>query len=152
MPPPEGVRAIALLEAAKGALVILVGFGLFLLVHRDAQVFAEHLVKHLHLNPAHHYPQIFIATMANVSDARLQLLSAGAAGYAAVRFVEAYGLWRGRLWAQWFGAVGGAIYIPFDIFELVKHPRPLSVGALVVNVAVVAYLVRALRRRERKGE
>jgi uncharacterized membrane protein (DUF2068 family) len=150
MRPSEGVRAIALLEAAKGALVIVVGFGLFFLVHRDAQTFAEHLVEHLHLNPAHHYPQIFIATITNVSDARLQLLSAGATAYASVRFVEAYGLWRGRRWAQWFGAVSGAIYIPFEIYELLKHPRPLSVGALVVNVVVVAYLVRALRRQDMK--
>ncbi|MCZ7627423.1 MAG: DUF2127 domain-containing protein [Candidatus Methylomirabilis sp.] len=41
-----------------------------------------------------------------------------AAGYASVRFVEAYGLWLERRWAEWFAAVSGGIYIPFEIYEL----------------------------------
>ena len=142
-----GIRAIAVLEAAKGALVIVAGFGLLLLVHRDAQAFAEALVAHLHLNPAQHYPRIFITAMAHVSDARVQLLGAGAALYAIVRFVEAYGLWRARRWAEWFGAASGGIYIPFEIYELLLHRSGLSAAALAVNVIVVAYLARALRHR-----
>lgn len=147
MQTPRGLRAIALLEAAKGALVIVAGFGLLLLVHRDAQAFAEQLVGHLHLNPAHHYPQVFVAAMAKLTDARLQLLSAGAMAYAAARFAEAYGLWRGRRWAEWLGAGSGAIYVPFELYELAARPAWLSVAALIVNVAVVTYLLDALRRR-----
>ncbi len=147
MQTPRGLRAIALLEAAKGALVIVAGFGLLLLVHRNAQAFAEQLVGHLHLNPAHRYPQVFVAAMAKLTDARLQLLSAGAMTYAAVRFAEAYGLWRERRWAEWLGAGSGAIYVPFEIYELVTRPAWLGVAALIVNVVVVAYLLDALRRR-----
>ena len=91
-----GVRALALFEAAKGVLVIMAGFGLLAIVHRDAQHLAEALVRHMHLNPARHYPRIFINAAGRLTDHRLHLLAAGAFAYATVRLVEAYGLWRIR--------------------------------------------------------
>lgn len=141
------VRAVALLEAAKGALVILAGFGALSLIHRDVQRFAERLVAHLHLNPAKHYPQIFMDAAAHLTDARLWMLAAFAATYGLVRFVEAYGLWLGRRWAEWFAAVSGAIYVPFELYELIHRLTWLSLGALVVNLLVVGLMIHALFRR-----
>jgi len=140
------VRAAAAVEALKGALVLVAGFGVLSFVHRDAQHVAEQMVAHLHLNPASRYPRIFIDAAASFSDARLWLLTALAGTYASVRFVEAYGLWRGRRWAEWFAAVSGAIYVPFETYELATSVNWLSVGLLLVNVAVVGLMVHALRR------
>ncbi|MGA9666167.1 MAG: DUF2127 domain-containing protein [Gallionella sp.] len=143
----KSVRAVALLEAAKGTLVILAGFGALSLVHRDAQRFAERLVAHLHLNPAKHYPQIFLDAAAQLTDARLWMLAAFAATYGLVRFVEAYGLWLERRWAEWFATVSGAIYVPFELYELVHRVSWISLGALVVNLLVVGLMIHALSRR-----
>ena len=120
------VRAVALLEAAKGALVLLAGFGALSLIHQDAQRLAEQLVGHLHLNPASRYPRIFVDTAAHLTDARLSLFATLAATYALVRGVEGYGLWRHRRWAEWFAAVSGGIYIPFELYELFKGAAWLS--------------------------
>ncbi|UUZ68137.1 DUF2127 domain-containing protein [Polaromonas sp. P2-4] len=57
---PDGVRAVAALEAAKGILVLLAGFGLLSLIHHNAQQLAAQVLGHLHLNPANRYPRIFI--------------------------------------------------------------------------------------------
>jgi uncharacterized membrane protein (DUF2068 family) len=141
---PGTVRAVALLEAGKGTLVILTGFGALSLVHRDTQRFAERLVGHLHLNPAKHYPRIFIDTMAHLTDARLWMLATLAATYGLVRFVESYGLWRKRRWAEWFAAASGGIYIPFELYELFHRITWLSLGALAVNVLVVGLMINAL--------
>jgi len=62
------------------------------------------------------------------------------------RFVEAYGLWRQRRWAEWFAAVSGAIYIPFELYELLKGVTWLPLGALLVNVFIVGIVVNALLR------
>jgi len=140
------VRAAALFEATKGALVFLAGFGVLSFIHHDAQRIAERLVAHLHLNPASHYPRIFIDTAANLTDARLWTLATMAGTYGLVRFVEAYGLWRGRRWAEWFAAVSGGIYIPFEIYELLKRVSWLSLGTLLVNVLIVGLMVNALRQ------
>src|SRR5574340_1644507 len=122
------VRAVALFEAAKGALVLLVGFGLLSLIHHDMQLFAERLITHAHLDPASRYPRIFLDLADRVTDSRLALLAAGAALYSTVRFIEAYGLWHARAWAEWFAALSGAISVPFELFELQKRVNWLSVG------------------------
>ncbi|MDH3437223.1 MAG: DUF2127 domain-containing protein, partial [Betaproteobacteria bacterium] len=115
-------------------------------IHHDAQRLAERLVGHLHLNLANDYPRIFVEFAAKLTDARLGTLAALAAGYACVRFIEAYGLWRGRRWAEWFAAVSGGIYIPFEIYELFRGVAWLSLGALLVNVLVVGLMINALFR------
>ena len=147
------IRAIALLEGAKGAVVLLAGFGVLSLVHRDAQHVAEEIVRHLHLNPAKHYPQIFLHAAGRLTEARLWWLVAGALAYCAVRFVEAYGLWRQRGWAEGFAAASGAVYLPFELLKLVHGDRVVAGIALAVNVIVVAFMVHALwSRRRAKAE
>ena len=134
------VRAVALFEAAKGALVLLAGFGSLSLIDHDAQRLAEQLVGHLHLNPAKHYPRIFIDTAAHLTDAHLWLVATLAAVYGLVRFVEAYGLWRGRRWAEWFAAVSGGIYIPYPIFAQVEGKRARTGIVLAASGAPVSGL------------
>lgn len=143
------VRAVALFEAAKGALVFLAGFSALSLIHHDAQRLAEQMVAHLHLNPANRYPRIFLDTAAHLTDARLWVLASLAATYGLVRFVEAYGLWRGRRWAEWFAAVSGGIYMPFELYELVGGATWLSLGALLANIFIVGLMINALLREHR---
>ncbi len=137
---------VATFEAAKGVIVLAAGLGLFELMHQDVQAAVERLVRHLHLNPASHYPRIFIDASVWLDDAHLRMLAVGALIYAAVRFVEAFGLWRERCWAEWFGAISGSIYLPVEVYNLwimVTWPR---VTVLVVNSIVVIYLVQVLVR------
>jgi uncharacterized membrane protein (DUF2068 family) len=142
----KAVRAVALFEAAKGALVLLAGFGALSLVHNDAQRLAEQVVGHLHLNPASRYPRIFIDTAAHLTDARLSVFAILAATYALLRVVEGYGLWRHRRWAEWFAAVSGGIYIPFELYELATGAAWLSLGALLANIFIVGLMINALLR------
>lgn len=145
----DAIRAIALVEAAKGTVVLLAGFGILSLIHHDAQHVAEVIVRHLHLNPARRYPQIFLHAAANLTDRRVWLLVAGAGAYCVVRFIEAYGLWRQRGWAEAFAALSGAIYLPFEIDRLVRGDRLAAALAIAINVAVVAFMLYALRARRR---
>ena len=142
----SGLRAVALFEAAKGALVLLAGCGVFALIHHHVQHTADELVRHFHLNPASRYPRIFLHLAGEATPPRLWLLAFGALCYALVRFVEAYGLWRERRWAEWLAIVSGGIYLPIEIWEPSKGitwPRLLLFS---VNIAIVAYLGRALAR------
>ena len=141
-----GLRMVATFEATKGLIVLAVGLGLFRLIHRDVEAGAERLVRHLHFNPASHYPRILIDAAGRLDDAHLRLLAIGALVYAVIRFTEASGLWLDRRWAEWFGAISGAIYLPLEIYNLwvmVTWPR---VTVLVVNSIIVIYLVQVLVR------
>ena len=143
----DGIRAIAVFEAAKGLLVLAVGLGLLGLVHRDVEALAEKLVQFSHLNPAGKYPHIFLDAAAGVTDARLWMLAGGAGAYAGVRLVEAYGLWQGRSWAEWLALVGGALYVPVELYHLWHRFTWLKVVVLAANLIVVAYMAYALRHR-----
>ena len=65
------MRVVAAFEAGKGALVLLAGLGLLSLIHRDIQAVAEHIVRMGHLNPASHYPRVFIEAASRVTDGYL---------------------------------------------------------------------------------
>jgi uncharacterized membrane protein (DUF2068 family) len=145
----RSVRVVALVEAAKGLVVLLAASGLLSLLHKDVYRVAALLVEHAHLNPASKYPQIFLDAAARLGDSRLLMLAAGAALYAAVRLVEAYGLYFERAWAEVLAAVSGAVYVPFEVAGLVRGPSWHGVALLLVNLAVVALMVRAMRRRRR---
>ena len=149
--PRIGLKAAAIFEALKGLLVILAGLGLLAFVHRDAQAFAERLVLHLHLNPARHYPRVFIEAAGRLTDARLWLFATGAFAYSALRFTEAYGLWRAKPWAQWIGIVSGGVYLPVEVIALVRRPTILKAALLVLNALLVAYLSVIRYRQSRES-
>ncbi|MFT3718689.1 DUF2127 domain-containing protein [Pseudorhodoferax sp.] len=141
------IRAIALVEACKGLVVLLAATGVLALVHHDLNALAARLVAHSHLNPASKYPHIFLDAVAHLQQPRLLWLALGAAAYSALRLLEAYGLYRQRAWAEWLAALSGGIYLPFEVAELAHRPTALGALVLVVNLAVVGVMAWALVRR-----
>jgi uncharacterized membrane protein (DUF2068 family) len=146
----RGIRIVAVFEALKGALVLAAGFGLLSLLHHDLQATAERLVRHSHLDPARHYPRIFIEAASHTNDSKLRSLAALAFLYAAGRFIEAYGLWHVRVWAEWFAIITGSLFLPVEVYELLRQPTAMRGFVLLINLAIVAYLmyVRLWSRRE----
>lgn len=137
-----GLRAVASLEALKGILAIGAGIGLFTLLHKDLGDIAENIVEALHLNPAHRIAQAFINAADRMSDTRIVTLAFVAFGYAVIRFIEAYGLWNARAWAEWFAIISGAAYLPWEILEVVKHPHHVIRWiVLLINIVVVVYMI-----------
>ena len=85
-----------------------------------------------------------------LTNTHLLLTAAGGAIYSLGRFIEAYGLWYAKRWAQWFAAVSGGIYVPFELFELYERVTWLSLGALTLNLAIVAFMLYNLFHAEGK--
>ena len=136
-----GLRTIAVFEGLKGVLVLLAGFGLLHFLHRDAGDAAEHLVHRLHLNPDRHIGRVFIEAASKLTDGKLWALAAGALAYSTVRFVEAYGLWHRRVWAEWFALLSGVLYIPFEVYGVLDHATRFRIGVLTINIVIVLYMV-----------
>jgi uncharacterized membrane protein (DUF2068 family) len=146
----DGLRVVSVFEATKGLLVFLTGFGLLAYIHQDLHFAAERLVRHFHLNPASRYPRIFLDLADHVTDAQLWALAFSAMLYASVRFVEAYGLWRQRPWAEWFAVLTGGIYIPLELFEITRGVTWPKAVLLIVNAGIVAYLSLVLYQSRQK--
>lgn len=145
----RALAVVATFEALRGVLALIGASGLLLWVHASLHDAALRLLAHLHLNPASTYPHIFVDAATHLDNTNLTLLAVGAAGYAALRFAEAWGLYRHAAWAEVLAAVSGAIYVPFEIVGLWHGVNALGVSALALNLVVVAIMVAALLRRRR---
>jgi uncharacterized membrane protein (DUF2068 family) len=71
----------------------------------------------------------------------LVVLIVTAIAYCVVEGVEAVGLWRERRWAEYLTAIATAGFLPFEIHELIKKVTVLRVGALVLNLAILVWLL-----------
>ena len=151
MPSRIGLRVVAAFEATKGLLILLAGFGLLSLVHHDVQQLAEDLVQHFHLNPATHFPHIFLQVAGNLSDTKLWLMAGFALTYASIRLIEGYGLWRERRWAEWLAVVSGGLYLPIEVYELLSGVSWIKVCTLVANICIVVYMTYVLKQSAHSG-
>jgi uncharacterized membrane protein (DUF2068 family) len=136
----RALRAVASVEFFKGLIVLLAGFGVLSLVHRDAWDLAETFLEWLHISSDTHYAQVFLNLADQVTDAKLWGVAILALAYSDLRFAESYGLWRERAWAEWLALISGAIYLPFEIYELVRRPDWIRLIIFGVNLAVVLYM------------
>jgi uncharacterized membrane protein (DUF2068 family) len=75
----------------------------------------------------------------------LRLIGLAAAVYAVLEGAEAIGLWFQRRWAEYLTFIATAAFLPFEVYELSRTVTVLKVLALIVNLAIVAYLLYAKR-------
>jgi uncharacterized membrane protein (DUF2068 family) len=143
------LRAVATFELAKGMIVLLAACGILLLVHReDPWDIADGLLRLLHISPDHHFAQVFLDWADNLTEAKVWAVAAGAIAYSLLRFAESYGLWYARAWAEWIALISGTLYLPFEIYKVVLRQSIFHVSVLLINVAVVLYMIYALKTGE----
>ena len=135
-----GLRAVASFEATKGAVVLLLGIAL-LAVHQDAEDYAANLLYHLHIDPDRRLAHMLMDAATKVTDARIWTIAGAALSYASVRFIECWGLWNRRVWAEWFALLSGALYLPWEILKVAERVDWERVGVLVINLLIVFYML-----------
>ena len=147
-PNSQVLHAIAVFEAIKGLAALAASLGLLSLMHHDLEALAYALIGHFHLDPEAQFPRMLLDEAAWLQSANLRQVVFLACGYAALRFIEAYGLWRDRTWAEWLASGSGAIYLPFEIKHLMDQPTWAHAAVLIFNLYIVMYMVRRLWRQK----
>ncbi|MGP0099763.1 MAG: DUF2127 domain-containing protein [Terriglobales bacterium] len=137
----RGVRMVATFEFLKGIIVLMAGLGVFSMRHKDIWGVAESFLEFFHVNPYRHYVGVFIDLVSRLSDVRLWKIALVASIYVILRFIEAYGLWYIRPWAEWMAIASGSIYIPFEVADMLRRPDGIRLLIIVVNVAIVLYML-----------
>lgn len=139
-----GLRAIALIEAIKGLLALSAASGLEIIGSAPLKRWVHALINEFQLDPQHGA----MAWLAGaISPGSVHFAAAAVAAYAILHLIEAWGLWRDKAWASWLGCIAAAIYLPFDVYALVRHPGWVSVAVLAINVLIVWVLARDLVKR-----
>jgi uncharacterized membrane protein (DUF2068 family) len=83
--------------------------------------------------------------LADLDKTTVTVLAITATAYAVIEGIEAVGLWLERRWAEYLTVVATAGFLPFEIRELLDRVTVLRLGALVVNVAILVWLVYSKR-------
>jgi uncharacterized membrane protein (DUF2068 family) len=80
-----------------------------------------------------------------LSTAKLYLYGIAIGVYAVLNLVEAVGLWRARRWAEYLTFLELFVLLPIEIYELSITVTTLKCLTLVLNLAIVLYLLIAHR-------
>lgn len=146
------LQTVATIEFTKGIFVSLMGICAILLVHKDAWLYAESLLALLHINTDRRIAQMFLDFADNITDARLWAAARLAFAYSILRFIEGYGLWRCRTWAEWVAAISGTLLLPLEVREVIRRVTLLRFGLLIGNIAIVLYMIYIILANRREGK
>ncbi len=136
-----GLRGVAVFEAGKGLLALVLGFGMLTLRHKNFQDIAGQLLGFLHISPGRRFSQTLLREAGHLTNHRVWLFFFGFAVYSLIRFVEAAGLWLEKEWAEWFALLSGAMYMPWEIYELLRRADKLRWAIFLANVLIVLYML-----------
>ncbi len=146
-----GITLIALFKFLKAVLLLAVACGAVGLMRGGVPHASERLLSIFSSGAERHGAQVVVSRITTMSPKRIGELGIVAFLYAVVFLVEGTGLWLQRRWAEYLTVVVTASLIPFEIHELMQGATVARTVTLVVNVAVVVYLVVRLWRRSRGG-
>lgn len=140
-----GLRAIAVYKFCKALLLVIVALGALQLSHPEVAARVQRWVEAFAASSDRRAVQHVLGFITGLSPQRLELVAIGAVLYTVLFTVEGAGLWLGKRWAAYLTVIATSTFVPVEVFALARHVSAPRAAALVVNLAVVAYLVHHLR-------
>lgn len=141
-----GLRIIAVYKFCKAILLLIVGLGLLQLLQPSVLAHAQRWVDALASSSADRRAlQHVLGLVTGTSPQGLELAAIGALAYAVLFTVEGVGLWLGTRWAAFLTVIATALLVPVEVYALTRHISVPRVATLIVNLAMVGYLIRHLR-------
>ena len=148
------LRLLSVERFAKGLLVLAAGYGVIRFrSHRDAlerafhedlpllKPFADKIGWNLEDSSIVHT----LTTVIEAESKTLLYVAIGLFVYGVLQLIEGVGLWMLKRWGEYFAVVATSLGLPIEIYELTERVTWLRVGALVINVAAVLYILLSKR-------
>jgi len=145
------IRGIAIFKLAKAALMIAVGLVALRMIHTDIAGILEEWVPHIGFGPGSRFIGKLAVKAAELTPNRIRDVGVGSFIYAALFLTEGIGLWLLKKWAEWMTIVLTSSLLPVEIYEIIHHFGIGKVVVLVINLALLGYLI-YLVRKERHPE
>jgi uncharacterized membrane protein (DUF2068 family) len=150
----RGLLLIGLFKLSKAVLSVALGVGALKLLHHNIAAAVLHIADVLRIDPENHLIWLLLNKVDLVDPAELRHFSALTFIYAALCLVEGTGLMLEKRWAEYFTVTLTGLALPWECFELYKEFTVPRISLLLVNLAVLVYLIWLLRRqlkREREA-
>ena len=139
------IRVIAAFKLLKAIVLIAVGVGALKLLHQDAADALGRWAAMPGFDPGNQYVDRALQKVANLTPNNIKVIGVGSLVYAGLFLIEGIGLWMVRRWAEWFTVIVTSSLVPVEIYEIHRHPSPVKILVLMINLAVAGYLVYRIR-------
>jgi uncharacterized membrane protein (DUF2068 family) len=146
----RGSRVLWLIGAFKlfkGLVLFAVGIGALKLLNKNVAAEVYRWASALRADTGNRLIQHALVRMSILDEKKIKELSVGTFAYSALFLTEGTGLLLRKHWAEYFTIIVTSTFIPLEIYELIKRASFAKGAVLVVNVAIVVYLVMNLRRK-----
>jgi uncharacterized membrane protein (DUF2068 family) len=143
---PRTLYLIAAFKLVKGLVLLAVAIGAHRLLHKDMAAEVYRWADSFRVDPGNRCVRRLLIRLSVLDETRLRELSAGTFFYSALFLVEGAGLMFRKRWAEYFTTIVTFSFIPLEIYELARRATLAREVVLLLNVAVVIYLVVDLRR------
>jgi uncharacterized membrane protein (DUF2068 family) len=138
---------IGFFKIVKGLFFVLIGVGVLRLVHRDLADILFRMALALRIDPENHLVALVLERTQSLTPHRLRWIGVAVFGDAGLDFIEGTGLILRKTWAEYFTLILTASFLPWELFEILRHVTPVKVGLSILNLLVVIYLAYVLRQR-----
>jgi uncharacterized membrane protein (DUF2068 family) len=136
------LRFIVVERFVKGGVLILGGIALIAFSSATNLVdLTDRLRTELVLDPGRHLWTRFAVDLLDRVDRHVDTVAAGVVLYGLLEVGEGVGLLLRRRWAEYLVLVATTAFLPVEIDEVIRHVTVVKLLALLVNIAIVAYLV-----------
>jgi uncharacterized membrane protein (DUF2068 family) len=132
---------IGVLKLFKALLFILLGVGAVRLLHKDLVDMVTRLITGLRFDPEGRFVNLILEKVAMISPHRLKEISIAIFCYAGLDIIEGTGLALEKTWAEYLTLILTALFLPWEIFEIIRRITMLKVVLLVLNILVLVYLI-----------
>ncbi len=139
---PLFLKYIILERIAKGTLAIVLGIGGLSLIHVNLSAILVHLSQNFNLDVDNAWTGKLLREAGLISPNMLKMISVGGILYGLVNYLVAWGLHRRFRWAEYMTIVEISALIPFEVYALHEHFSWIRLGAFLLNVMIVIYLLR----------
>jgi uncharacterized membrane protein (DUF2068 family) len=148
---PRGLQLVAAFKLFKGVLLFVVGVGAVKLLHKDMALEVERWADIVRVDPHNFYIRHFLERFSILDYRSLRRLSVGTFFYSALLLIEGTGLALGKRWAEYFTIIMTSSLIPLEAYEFTRRHSPARAVVLLLNAAVVVYLVIELGRNRKNS-
>ncbi len=147
----SGLLAIGLLKLAEAGFFFLVGVGAIHFIHSDLGDAAMQLARRLRVDPDGRLISYVLDRVDSITALRLKQIGVATFFYSGLRMTEGVGLVMEKVWAEYMTVGVTTAFLPWELYEVARHPDWVRVCLLVANLMVLAYLVWWLGRSRRVG-
>src|SRR3979411_458532 len=143
----RGLLLIGLFKLAKAIFFFGVGVGAIHLLHKDLEEEVMRLALKFRFDPESRFVSLLLNKIDLIDAHRLRQISVATFGYSALALTEGVGLLMEKVWAEYLTLILTVSFLPWELYELVRRPDWFRLSLLLINLAVLWYLVWLLRRK-----